>query len=848
MVEFLEANHREMEFEMTNFNIFRRNSTGVSSKQRSLRKVRKALRARVEGLERRQLLSITFNSNPWASSVATDFPLNYQQFESAFTYAEQQFTALFPNANVTANLTVAANALGGADANTSIPLANFGSYSYSTVLAKLPDLPTVKPAQVSQVLVPSIEARALQLPGAPTPSSDATITFNDSLTWNFNPADRSNTTTATFDFIGVAEHEIAHALGRVDLFGNGNGSYTPFDLCRYTLSSKTLDINGTSPDGLSTNHGTTLLPGLMLDPQSSDPSDYSPGTFSNVNSAAVATITKVNETNTIVNVTANNSFQTGQEVLISGLSPFADLGNGTAVTITGASPFTFIYNAPPQQATSENETGTICNIVMNNNFSIGQQVVVSGMQRAAYNGLFTITGASPGSFTYNAYAAPITAITESSSTVTVTATNSFEAGDSVVISGISPSGYDGTFTIATATPTGFTYTDTHTGLGAGSGSGTAQPIGIPNASTVGTVTRYGAPLTTTSGSAYPGTLDSFNAASGAVEDELTQNDLIVMGQLLGYGSNVISSDSGLIEGEQFLFNSTPVTTLYPGGAYTANLTFYNSGGTTWSSGASYDVYYPGSGMGVPVSPNVAPGGTYHTSFAFIAGTSGSETFQLVHQNVDIFGEVAQIPIEGQGQGGAVNQQGQLTLFNVQENGVWTPMTSNNGATQVLAPNTQYYFQIQYENEGEADWGGAASPGTPGAWLIVPYTTQGSIIGPFGNNSNYVPTGAQINSVYNTSGTHGSFWTAYFTFQTGIAGSYVQFGMLQQQIGYFGDVAAFSVGSAPPGHLSSTQGTLTTASAEWTPTGQFTSSGATDEKKKHRNYLVGSLFGEPNSVL
>ena len=51
----------------------------------------------------------------------------------------------------------------------------------------------------------------------------------------------------------------------------------------------------------------------------------------------------------------------------------------------------------------------------------------------------------------------ITAATWSAGTATITAPNTFTAGQHVVISGITPSGYDGAFTISSASATGFTY-------------------------------------------------------------------------------------------------------------------------------------------------------------------------------------------------------------------------------------------------------------------------------------------------------------------------------------------------------------------------------------------------------
>jgi autotransporter-associated beta strand protein len=65
--------------------------------------------------------------------------------------------------------------------------------------------------------------------------------------------------------------------------------------------------------------------------------------------------------------------------------------------------------------------------------------------------------------------------TESSSTVTITtsAVDSLAVGETVVIAGITPTGYNGTYTVATTpTTTSFTYTDSNTGLAASTVAGT----------------------------------------------------------------------------------------------------------------------------------------------------------------------------------------------------------------------------------------------------------------------------------------------------------------------------------------------------------------------------------------
>lgn len=96
-------------------------------------------------------------------------------------------------------------------------------------------------------------AKALGL--ATTGVTDASISFSSSFSFDFNPID--GITASTFDFVGVATHEIGHSLGfisGVDILdinippANPNGPFndslfrfvTPLDLFRYSTQSTAL--------------------------------------------------------------------------------------------------------------------------------------------------------------------------------------------------------------------------------------------------------------------------------------------------------------------------------------------------------------------------------------------------------------------------------------------------------------------------------------------------------------------------------------------------------------------------------------------------------------------------------
>lgn len=101
-------------------------------------------------------------------------------------------------------------------------------------------------------------ARALGLVAASDSASDGSISFSTGFAWDFDASD--GITPGTFDFVGVAAHEIGHALGfvsGVDLIDltTGIGPAAPFDLDNYAVFSA-LDLFRFSDVSLA------LAPGL----------------------------------------------------------------------------------------------------------------------------------------------------------------------------------------------------------------------------------------------------------------------------------------------------------------------------------------------------------------------------------------------------------------------------------------------------------------------------------------------------------------------------------------------------------------------------------------------------------
>lgn len=95
--------------------------------------------------------------------------------------------------------------------------------------------------------------KALGLLAGDDPDEDSSITFSSKFTWDFDRSD--GISSNAFDFVGVAAHELGHAMGYasgvdvVDYFG-GSGPEAPLDLDEYRVFS-VLDLYRYSPESIS---------------------------------------------------------------------------------------------------------------------------------------------------------------------------------------------------------------------------------------------------------------------------------------------------------------------------------------------------------------------------------------------------------------------------------------------------------------------------------------------------------------------------------------------------------------------------------------------------------------------
>jgi hypothetical protein len=150
-------------------------------------------------------------------------------------------------------------------------------------------LPASNPLPVSNFIVPAAEARAFAATGSAfgstmfytgasgsNPGYDAYIGFSSTQTFSFS----GKAPAGSYDFTSVAEHEIAHVLGRVStLDGSGVTSSfqaEPLDLFRYSAAGiASFSLAPSTPAYFSVNNGSTSL-GTFADAahNGGDPSEW----------------------------------------------------------------------------------------------------------------------------------------------------------------------------------------------------------------------------------------------------------------------------------------------------------------------------------------------------------------------------------------------------------------------------------------------------------------------------------------------------------------------------------------------------------------------------------------------
>jgi Tfp pilus tip-associated adhesin PilY1 len=360
-----------------------------------------------------------------------------------------------------------------------------------------------------------------------------TVIDANTFTYTITPAagDASGTITAsgattTATAITSAPHGLPVGTSTAVISGANpagyNGSFTVTNVnsttFTYTVASK-LTNNTASPvymvrGGTTTATATTSVPHLFTDGQSvnianSDIAGYN-GSF--VISCAPApacigatsftfttpTVLPANTSPTVsastgflatVTATVANNFTVGDSVVVEGGTQAAHRGT-FVLTVATPTQIAWINNPGVAPAGTYTVRPTDANTkitatVAAHGYSNGQQVVISGATPTGYNGTFTITLVDANTFTYPLTAAPgvntsgsVTAKVTSTTASATSVAHGFTTGDSISISGATPSAFNGTYTIVVTGLNTFSYT---IGSAQGDATGTIVAAGAVSA-------------------------------------------------------------------------------------------------------------------------------------------------------------------------------------------------------------------------------------------------------------------------------------------------------------------------------------------------------------------------------
>jgi len=224
---------------------------------------------------------------------------NAAQWESAINYADGQFASLFSDA-ITINITFKADSSTGVNGHNDFNGQSLGNYgAVKTVLAadakstddatSIAHLPISDPTGGGNFILADAQAKALGVRAGNNSGTDGTITFGDLYPYTFDPNNRA--VIGSFDFIGIAEHEISEVMGRVGDANISGGNFGVLDLFGYQFGA---GGTGTGVLNLAQNQdnnyfcidgGITPLKLYNNHADGGDDKDWGPGTADSFNTS-----------------------------------------------------------------------------------------------------------------------------------------------------------------------------------------------------------------------------------------------------------------------------------------------------------------------------------------------------------------------------------------------------------------------------------------------------------------------------------------------------------------------------------------------------------------------------------
>ncbi len=258
-------------------------------------------------------------------------------------------------------------------------------------------------------------------------------------------------------------------------------NYKPGDLIASLVGTNATSTISTISESGTTATVTTATPHNLLTGQAVTIAGTS---IAGYNTAAntTYTITVTSGTTFTFTATAGLAASTGgtAALALNGTAAATVLQDYTGSTLNAGNTVALPLIGSSVGITSATESGTTVTVTTSSahGFSVGQQVTIAGAGLNGFNGIYTIaTAPTANTFTFidgsGLNTASIAAASVASGTVTITTatTTGFTVGQQVTIAGITGTGYNGTYTIASiVSGTKFTYADS-------GASGTATTTG-----------------------------------------------------------------------------------------------------------------------------------------------------------------------------------------------------------------------------------------------------------------------------------------------------------------------------------------------------------------------------------